>query len=268
MIRNEYETATNECNYVTEFGDPLELIPTLSEFSNFLFRFKYRNIKTGANPLSMLLLKKSYYIDDKPPYHEGTSLHEVRFFRVIRNYSAWLREEEITDLGGYEDFQKWWLQVNAEWVRDTVQNKNAIKTKILDNWEDLVEPILRSLGQFVDMYGSAKIGKIHIESDGIRTYNTYDMMKIFDLINTQGEPLSLVEILAAKYYWREKVTCNESFIKKIQKVNDNTSHLNFLSSENEDGEDELDGEKLTKWHIASCYYDLLSEEKILGGVLE
>ena len=51
-------------------------------------------------------------------------------------------------------------------------------------------------------------------------------------------------------------------------MNDNTSHLNFLSSENEDGEDELDGEKLTKWHIASCYYDLLSEEKILGGVLE
>lgn len=268
LIRNEYETATNECNYVTEFGDPLALIPTLSEFSNFLFRFKFRNSKTGANPLSALLLKKSYYEDNKLPYRDGTSLHEVRFFRKLGGYSAWLREERIPGLGTHESFQEWWLMEHAAYIRDTGPNKNAIRTKILDNWADLIEPILRSLNEFLDMYGAAKIGKIHIESDGIRTYNTYDMMKIFDLINTQGEPLSLVEILAAKYYWREKVTCNESFIKKIQKVNDNTSHLNFLSSENEDGEEELDGDKLTKWHIASCYYDILSEEKILGGVLE
>ena len=268
LIRTQYETATNDCNYVTEFGDPLVLIPQLSEFSNFLFRFKFRNVKTGANPLSALLLKKSYYVDNSPPYHEGTSLHEVRFFRKIGSYRSWIREERIQDLGGYEDFQKWWLEENAAFIRPTPQNKSALERKIYDNWEDLIEPILRSLGQFIDMYGSAKIGKIHIESDGIRTYNTYDMMKIFDLINTQGEPLSLVEILAAKYYWREKVTCNDTFVEKIQTVNNEKDHLNFLMFENEDGDEVLDGEKLTKWHIASCYYDLLSTEGILGGVLE
>lgn len=268
LIQTEYETAITECNFVTEIGDPLTLIPQLHQFSQFLFNFKYRKTKTGENPLSALLLKKAYYTDNKPPYFEGKSLKEDQFFRKLGSYRKWLREERKPDLVSFEDFQTWWLQEHGAFIRDKASNKTAIKARIHANWDALIKPFLKSLKDFTDMYGAAKIGKILIENDGIRKYNTYDMMRIFDLINTQGEPLSLVEILAAKYYWREKVTCSEQLRLKIQTVNQKKKHLNFITTHDDDGVEILDHEKLTKWHIASCYYDMLSESDVLDGVLE
>ena len=193
---------------------------------------------------------------------------EGRFYRMIQEYNAWLSDLGVTGLGTHERFHSFWLEKHSGQIKQQTRNLNRLKQTIEDSWDDKIKPILSAMNNFRKLFGEAKIGKIHINSDGVRTYSAYDMMKIFDLINTQGEPLSLVEILAAKYYWREDVDCSESYLSKILAVNEKLDYLNFPTTRDETDETKLEKDKIKKWHIASSFYEILSHEDVLQGVIE
>lgn len=268
LIYNLYQEASNNSNYVSELGDPFDNIPGLSDLATFLYMIKYRINTTGETPLSALLLKPRYYKEAKHPYQDeaDNSLMEGKFYRMIQEYTAWNQDFGRGGLGTHEHFQEYWFERHESKIKE---NSDVPLNQIIeDSWDDKIKPILTALIQFRSLFGNAKIGKIHIRSEGVREYTAYDMMKIFDLINTQGEPLSLVEILAAKYYWREDVVCTGEYLKKILSVNKKLDYLNFPTRMSETDVLELEEDKIKKWHIASSFYEILSHEKVLHGVIE
>ena len=79
--------------------------------------------------------------------------------------------------------------------RCIIKDEKRVKTVIHERWEQIQERIL-IIEKIDDLLSACKIGVIEVKK-----LNPSDSQKIFNIINSEGEKLTAVEILSAKPHW-------------------------------------------------------------------
>lgn len=126
------------------------------------------------------------------PYIEseegGVKLSSRRVKTFIDEYRRYCDDECIS----YEDEKSFYQFIN---IRCDIRNEPKVKVLIKDKWEAIKERIL--IVEKIDtLLTNSKIGMIEVKN-----LSPSDSQKIFNIINSEGEKLTAVEILSAKPHW-------------------------------------------------------------------
>lgn len=79
--------------------------------------------------------------------------------------------------------------------RATIENESKLKAFVHSKWEDIKDRII-IVERIEALLAEAKIGMIEVKN-----LSPADAQKIFNIINTEGEKLTAVEVMSAKPHW-------------------------------------------------------------------
>lgn len=185
----------SETEDVPEDGDGTEddSDSTIKQGTEFLLQIiKAVHKKTKKNSgftrpfdFSKYVEKLDYVVEDST----GISLSSVDLKEFIESYLLYCDKDydrKYTNESDFFDF------INR---RKTIKDPIKLKTLIHQNWTAIVEriDILKGIDRVLS---DAYIGVIEVKN-----MTSVDHQKIFNLINSKGEPLKAVEILSSKVKW-------------------------------------------------------------------
>lgn len=158
----------------------------------------------------------------------GVTLSSIDLKEFIESYLSFCDKDydrKYTDEANMFDFLN---------KRKTITDEQKLKKLIHQNWTAIVEriEILRGIDRVLS---DAYIGVIEVKN-----MTSTDHQKIFNLINSQGEPLKAVEILSSKVKW-SKMLKNPS----ANAVSATASLYKAMNIENADG--------VTRWDLAATF---------------
>ena len=135
------------------------------------------------------------------------------------------------------------------WLKDT--EKAAYVTYLDDNnyakASDIIEG-LKNLNQYFSVIQTHTIGQLAFKEDVGRRITFEDQMKVFELINEAGTPLTEIELLVVRPAWRKKVDIS-GHAKLMRMVELCQDSLALKGPNNKD----LDMTRIAIWQIAACY---------------
>ncbi len=133
----------------------------------------------------------SKYID-RLPYIEndiqGIKLSSRKVKTFIDEYRKYCDDEYID----YDDEKSFFKFLN---LRCVIHDEKKVKTYLNEKWEAIKERIL-IVEKIDSLLTNSKIGVIEVKN-----LTPSDSQKIFNIINSEGEKLTAVEILSAKPHW-------------------------------------------------------------------
>lgn len=119
---------------------------------------------------------------------QGAKLSSRKVKTFIDEYRKYCDDEYID----YEDVKSFYNFIK---IRCDVQDEKKTLAFIKEKWEPIKERIL-IVEKIDSMLTNSKIGVIEVKN-----LNPSDSQKIFNIINSEGEKLTAVEILSAKPHW-------------------------------------------------------------------
>lgn len=119
---------------------------------------------------------------------QGAKLSSRKVKTFIDEYRKYCDDEYID----YEDEKSFYNFIK---IRCDVQDEKKTLAFIKEKWESIKERIL-IVEKIDSMLTNSKIGVIEVKN-----LNPSDSQKIFNIINSEGEKLTAVEILSAKPHW-------------------------------------------------------------------
>lgn len=119
---------------------------------------------------------------------QGVKLSSRKVKTFIDEYRKYCDDEYID----YDDERSFYKFLNS---RCDIQDEKKVKTCINEKWEAIKERIL-IVEKIDSLLTNSKIGVIEVKN-----LTPSDSQKIFNIINSEGEKLTAVEILSAKPHW-------------------------------------------------------------------
>ncbi|MDC0526384.1 DUF262 domain-containing protein [Euryarchaeota archaeon] len=141
-----------------------------------------------------------------------------------------------------------------EWLERSGQKKesvmeNTVKNRLLQKWPGISASItiIKNLDSILS---ERKAGYVYLTGGTMA-----DAMKIFEIINTQGEPLTPTEILSAKFTWNKKIENPHEFLSRDAE----NLYVNELGI--------VQDADLVRWDRAATFINRIEENWIFGNLM-
>lgn len=130
------------------------------------------------------------------PYVASGSSGDVLSSRKVRIFIEEYRNNCDLENKDYDSEETFFAYLSS---RCTVENEAKLKAFIHSNWDKLCERI-NIIERLETLLSNAKIGMIEVKN-----LSPADSQKIFNIINTEGEKLTAVEVMSAKPHWNVEI---------------------------------------------------------------
>lgn len=203
-VEHEHE---EEYNYENEYEEEIE--PSKGGLELLLDIIKIIHNKKSNNTGFTKPFDFRKYVD-RLPYVESnkgtTRLSSKKLKTFLDEYRRFCDNEEIS----YDDYKS---MLDFIKNRCVITDEGKLVNYIKSNWV-LMKERLVIIDKIDSLLSNSKIGMIEVKD-----LSPSDSQKIFNIINSEGEKLTAVEILSAKPNWNIKVDhLSESAIEKVKKL--------------------------------------------------